>query len=241
MTLMLRSQLSRERDDWTVVHHTAATLARVQRSGTSTLTLRSMIRDGAFGEAAQFTDVDLWWWIHRELASGHGRLVLARPTPAIPHCGVGRITNKHAPKELVEIDGINRPGSSKKVQLEKNTASAYATLVKAARAEGFQAPLFAVVSGYRDQKKQADLFQKALKKYGSVAEARKWVAPPGHSAHGTGCAVDLWLGFPCGKETNAQIKKSDAYHWMVRNASACGFNPYTREGWHWEYNVGEIY
>ena len=51
----------------------------------------------------------------------------------------------------------------------------------------------------------------------------------------------FWLGLPCGKELSEQIKASDAYKWMAANAKSHGFNPYTREGWHWEYNVGDPY
>jgi LAS superfamily LD-carboxypeptidase LdcB len=163
------------------------------------------------------------------------------PASNEPRCGIGRIRIRHAPKETVELDGINRPGSPKRVFLEKHTAVAYGILVADARRAGFAEPLFAIVSGYRDDVKQASLFKKALAKYGSVSEARKWVAPPGHSAHATGCAVDFWLGYTCGKEFNDQIKKSAAYKWMLENAKTHGFNPYTREGWHWEYNIGEEY
>lgn len=46
-------------------------------------------------------------------------------------------------------------------------------------------------SGYRDVAKQTQLWNAALKKYGSVAAARKWVAPPGHSNHEQGLAMDL--------------------------------------------------
>jgi hypothetical protein len=41
-----------------------------------------------------------------------------------------------------------------------------------------------VVSAFRSDAKQAELFAAAVKKYGSKSAARKWVAPPGHSNHG---------------------------------------------------------
>lgn len=44
---------------------------------------------------------------------------------------------------------------------------------------------------YRSTARQAQLFAAAVKKYGSVAAARKWVAPPGHSKHNAGLAADL--------------------------------------------------
>ena len=143
--------------------------------------------------------------LHERLLGYRARITVARATTAAdgPRCGIGRVTNKHAPKETVELEGINRPGSPKKIVLEKHTAE--------------------------------------VAKYHTVAEARKWVAPPGHSAHLTGCAIDFWFGFPCGKEFNPQIKGSKAYAWMVANANTHGFNSYGREGWHWEYNVGDPY
>lgn len=48
-----------------------------------------------------------------------------------------------------------------------------------------------MTSAYRSPERQAQLFAAAVAKYGSEAAARKWVAPPGHSDHGKGEAVDL--------------------------------------------------
>lgn len=163
----------------------------------------------------------------------------APATPAKPGKGRGRVPHRNPPKETVELDGINRPGSAKKVKLEVHAAAAYQAMVAHARKDGFEAPLFLIVSGLRDQKRQKELYEKALVKYGSAAEARKWVAPPGKSAHETGCAVDMWLGFACGKENNEKIKATPAYEWLKKNANDHGFNPYPLEGWHWEYWTGE--
>lgn len=46
-------------------------------------------------------------------------------------------------------------------------------------------------SGYRSVAEQQRLWSAAVKKYGSEAAARKWVAPPGKSNHNRGVAVDL--------------------------------------------------
>lgn len=48
-----------------------------------------------------------------------------------------------------------------------------------------------IKSGYRSPERQAQLYEAALKKYGSPERARKWVAPPGKSNHGRGLAADL--------------------------------------------------
>jgi D-alanyl-D-alanine carboxypeptidase len=48
-----------------------------------------------------------------------------------------------------------------------------------------------VVSGYRDSAHQYRLWLGALEKYGDPEIADNWVAPPGHSFHERGLAVDL--------------------------------------------------
>lgn len=53
-----------------------------------------------------------------------------------------------------------------------------------------------IKSGYRSPEHQAELFARAVQKYGSEAAARKWVAPPGHSQHNRGNAIDLSYGSP---------------------------------------------
>lgn len=46
-------------------------------------------------------------------------------------------------------------------------------------------------SGFRSVEEQTALWNEAVKKYGSEAAARKWVAPPGKSHHNLGIAADL--------------------------------------------------
>ena len=48
-----------------------------------------------------------------------------------------------------------------------------------------------VVSGYRSLREQQVLWTRALQQYGSAEAADDWVAPPGHSMHERGLAVDL--------------------------------------------------
>lgn len=48
-----------------------------------------------------------------------------------------------------------------------------------------------VNSGYRTPERQAELYRQAVTKYGSEAEARKHVAPPGRSFHNQRLAADL--------------------------------------------------
>lgn len=48
-----------------------------------------------------------------------------------------------------------------------------------------------IESGFRSDEQQQQLWDAAVQKYGSPEAARKWVAPPGHSNHNRGMAVDL--------------------------------------------------
>lgn len=48
-----------------------------------------------------------------------------------------------------------------------------------------------IVSGFRSLSRQKTLFANAVRKYGSAAEASKWVAPPVISHHPWGVAIDV--------------------------------------------------
>ena len=108
-------------------------------------------------------------------------------------------------------------------------------IIADARAAGFASPYFNVISGFRTYAQQERLFNQAVQKYGSVAEARKWVAPPGKSAHNTGYTIDFYLGGPTNSSAVAQIQRDPAFKYM-RDVIApkYGLSPYAREPWHWE-------
>lgn len=80
-----------------------------------------------------------------------------------------------------------------------------------------------IMSGYRSPERQAELWEAAVKKYGSPEAARKWVAPPGNSQHNHGNAVDLRFLDPAAQE------------WVHQNAAAYGLTfPMSHEPWHIE-------
>jgi hypothetical protein len=114
--------------------------------------------------------------LRRKLDEHTAHLVVARAATEGDglRCGIGRVRNKHAPKETVNLEGINHSGSAKKIILEKHTAAAYVSLKADAREAGFEAPLFLIVSGYRNDTRQAELFAAAMVRYHTFAEARKW-------------------------------------------------------------------
>lgn len=80
-----------------------------------------------------------------------------------------------------------------------------------------------VFSGYRSPTKQAELYNRALQKYGSPQAARQWVAPPNKSQHNKGMAADL-------KYLSPQAKA-----WVRENAPVHGLSfPLKNEPWHVE-------
>lgn len=94
-----------------------------------------------------------------------------------------------------------------------------------------------VVSAFRSIERQRVLFEAAVKKYGSVAAARKWVAPPGKSNHGPrvdgyGTAVDL--GLPGIQAVSGQWPPNIEAH-VNRIAARHGlYSPMAWEDWHFE-------
>lgn len=76
-----------------------------------------------------------------------------------------------------------------------------------------------ITSGYRSVARQQQLFDAAVKKYGSVAKARRMVAPPGKSNHNKGLAADL----------------GGDLEWAHQNAARFGlYFPMGWEKWHVE-------
>lgn len=149
--------------------------------------------------------------------------------------GGGRILDRTpaAPENLVSIRGLG----GRRILLRREAAQAYENLLTAAQREaGIGGNLLRLVSGYRDPTVQQRLWQQALQRYGTPQLARRWVAPPGRSAHQTGRALDLHLGVPIGSRYVNQQRQTQAYRWLQNNANRFGFYPYEREPWHWEFN-----
>ncbi|MBW8285081.1 MAG: transglycosylase SLT domain-containing protein [Rhizobium sp.] len=87
-----------------------------------------------------------------------------------------------------------------------------------------------IYSGARSVDRQQELWDAAVKRYGSEAAARKWVAPPGKSFHNHGKAADLSF--------NGQSLKNappEVVQWVHDNAGKFGLKfPLKNENWHVE-------
>ncbi|MFG2908668.1 M15 family metallopeptidase [Kitasatospora sp. NPDC048286] len=87
-----------------------------------------------------------------------------------------------------------------------------------ARAEGIE---MTVTSGWRNKAYQQRLLDKAVIKYGSVEQARKFVNTPEKSAHVSGKAVD--------------IGPTNADYWLIQHGARYGLcQVYSNEIWHFE-------
>jgi hypothetical protein len=78
-----------------------------------------------------------------------------------------------------------QPGSGSLVGVDPALAQAISVIIEAAHGAVY------VESGYRSRAEQEILWADALRRYGSAEAADDWVAPPGHSMHERGLAVDL--------------------------------------------------
>jgi hypothetical protein len=118
--------------------------------------------------------------------------------------------------ELVEVSG----GWYGTARLLPPAAQAWESMRAAAAADGVD--LYAVDT-YRSYEVQAHA-------HGEYLAGRKdaYVAPPGHSEHGYGLAVDVTNGSPVGPDDRE-------WEWLTTNAGRYGWHPISNESWHWEY------
>ncbi len=116
------------------------------------------------------------------------------------------------------------PGGMATFKGKKMTTGTAADLQQMSKAAERDGVALTINSAFRDPNYQAKLFKQAVAKYGSVAAARKWVAPPGRSQHQTGKAVDISMGKGSGR----------VHEWLRQNAAKFGFTQsYSWEPWHW--------
>lgn len=140
---------------------------------------------------------------------------------------------------LVRIDRFGVEDAAGEHYLTPAALASYRAMRAAAQAAGLGRYALEIASSYRSDEKQARLFEAAVKKYGSPEAARKWVAPPGKSAHCTGACVDFYLGISNSSASarNGEFKMITAWKWLRDNAPLFGWNPYEAEPWHWEHCV----
>jgi zinc D-Ala-D-Ala carboxypeptidase len=134
-------------------------------------------------------------------AASTGRLGLGEADGAVPD-GTTVFDN--------EVPGV--------ANLDRDLLGALRQAATAAAGDGVE---FYVDSGWRSPEYQERLLREAISKYGSEAEATRWVATPNTSAHVKGDAVD--------------IGPSGAAAWLSEHGASYGLcQIYANEPWHYE-------
>ena len=105
--------------------------------------------------------------------------------------------------------------------VDKQLMNRFKAAQAAAKSDG---QVLYIASGFRSLSRQKTLFAQAIKKYGSAAEASKWVAPPLVSHHPWGVAIDVnYPDEPVGAG------------WLEVNGSKFGLcRVFDNEWWHFE-------
>jgi LAS superfamily LD-carboxypeptidase LdcB len=119
---------------------------------------------------------------------------------------------------------IGRPEVRPKA-LDPQVLSRFLVAQLAAREFGHE---LSITSGYRSIEYQEFLFQRAIKRHGSVEAASKWVLPPEKSNHPWGLAIDInyGVGGTKGKKAAAWLEKNGYKYGLCRR--------YENEWWHFE-------
>jgi zinc D-Ala-D-Ala carboxypeptidase len=138
--------------------------------------------------------------------------------PAAPRGGLGVAGGPVPSGTTVFDDGI--PGVAR---LDPDLLTALRRAATEAASAGVR---FTVDSGWRSPAYQEQLLQQAVSKYGSEAEAARWVARPQTSAHVRGEAVDLG---------------SSGAAWLSTHGAAYGLcRVYGNEPWHYELRTEAV-
>jgi D-alanyl-D-alanine carboxypeptidase len=140
---------------------------------------------------------------------------------------------------------IGRAGDGYEIRLHEAAAKSYLKMEADAKADGID---FVVISGFRTIAEQQELFFDISKQRNQTpAQRAKVSAPPGHSEHHTGYALDIGDAAVPSANLSTNFEKTAAFQWLQSNAAKYGFemsfppnNPQgvMYEPWHWRF-VGD--
>jgi D-alanyl-D-alanine carboxypeptidase len=144
------------------------------------------------------------------------------------------------PNRLVNAGMFVRGTYERSEQLDQEANDAFQQMKAAAATQGVY---LMIISGFRNISDQSVLFEKQIARRGSELEAARSSAPPGHSEHHTGYALDI-ADQQSDTDLKVAFQETAAYQWLVANASRYQFEqsfPLNNkqgvnfEPWHWRY------
>ena len=148
----------------------------------------------------------------------------------------------YAEAPLSQLRTIGRAGDGYEIRLREAAYKSYLSMDAAAKADGVD---LVVISGFRTIAEQQELFFEISKQRNQTpAQRAKVSAPPGHSEHHTGYALDIGDGGMQSTHLSPNFEKTAAFQWLQNNAAKYGFemsfpanNPQgvMYEPWHWRF------
>jgi zinc D-Ala-D-Ala carboxypeptidase len=153
---------------------------------------------------------------------------------------LGHLPYAEAPAD--ELEAITPDGQFK---MRRAAAEAYKKMAAAAATEGVN---LSIISAFRSVADQNDLFFRVKEERNQGVSQRAEVsAPPGHSEHHTGYAIDMGDAAQPDTNLSQSFDQTSAYRWLENHAAQYSFEmSFTRdnpqgvsyEPWHWRY-VGD--
>lgn len=142
------------------------------------------------------------------------------------------------PTDLVDVKEGYYVNDGKTYKLASSAHDAFIKMADAAKEEGLT---LKIISAYRSNSFQANLYEKYKDRNGQTA-ADRFSARPGHSEHETGLAIDI-------NDVSSAFENTAEFKWLQNNAHKYGFilrypknsehiTGYMYESWHYRY-VGE--
>ena len=125
--------------------------------------------------------------------------------------------------------------------MHRETAQAFRQMVADAQHAG---AYIVPVSGFRGVSLQGELFENQIARKGSIQRAALVSAPPGHSEHHTGYAIDIGDADNPGTHVEMSFEQTRSFRWLNQNAPRYGFElsfpPGNAQGisyepWHWRF------
>ncbi|MEM7554155.1 MAG: D-alanyl-D-alanine carboxypeptidase family protein [Cyanobacteria bacterium P01_A01_bin.84] len=151
---------------------------------------------------------------------------------------LGHLPYSEAPaSELMQISG--------QMKMRKSAALKYQEMSRNARQAGVN---LVPISGFRAINSQEQLFfDIGARRNQTPAQRASVSAPPGHSEHHTGYAVDIGDGAVPSTNLSPKFENTKAFKWLENNAARYGFElsfpknnsqGVSYEPWHWRF-VGD--